>query len=77
MAKIPNAGDYRTRTGQHEQGRRPAPTHRPQPANTAASNLGGFLGALTGTGLLYLIGGPWVALIGGVALAAFIFASDN
>jgi hypothetical protein len=35
------------------------------------------MGTLAGAGILYLIGGPWTALIGGLTLAALLFSSDD
>lgn len=76
MANIPHAHQYRTRANptteqpSHPQAT-PATPERPQTGD------GSLMGTLAGAGILYLVGGPWTALIGGLTLAALLFSSDD
>ena len=68
MANIPNARRYDS--GIHNRGRRTASaTARPTQQDATATGSGWFVAAtLAGLGVLYLVGGPWAAVIGGISL---------
>lgn len=69
MASIPNARRYDR--GSHKRGRRTTGSATAQPAqqDATATGSGWFVAAtLAGLGVLYLVGGPWAAVIGGISL---------
>ncbi len=77
MANIPNANQYRTRTNPTAPPSTRHPPATPDPPGRSKAGGGAVLATLVVAGVLYLMGGLWAAVIGGVILAALLFASDD
>jgi hypothetical protein len=82
MAKMPNARDYvdrRTQGAQGPSGHQPPKGQGPRDSQPEAKSGGDgrALVALAGAGVLFFIGGPWLAVIGGAGLAAVLYAGDD
>ena len=72
MANIPNPRRYDSGIHNPRRGATPG-TARPAPEDAMATGAGWVVAAtLAGLGVLYLTGGPWAAVIGGVSLVSLL-----